>query len=171
MAAAKTLAESYDGMLSRDWDKLLEIIESGEERVVMWAFEAGGHGPFHFPVTARPRLGEDGSFIGYDIHVFDESRGRTKDRLDQEFLGWFPTKEDGVTPAVEPVPLEWSYNDDRTEAYASCWDWRHGAYSDGDWEVYIDGEAVGGGNAGDIESAIKAVHEWRINHLNSMIRK
>lgn len=32
----KTLAEAYDGMLSRDWDKLLDIVEGGGARLVAY---------------------------------------------------------------------------------------------------------------------------------------
>ncbi len=97
------------------------------------------------------RTNDWGSFIDYHIE-----RG----------LEFLPP----ITP-VEPVPLEWSYNEDRTEAYASHGDWRFYADSDGDWEVGLYGWNLTAGNTANLESAIQAIHEWRVNHLNSMIKK
>lgn len=96
------------------------------------------------------------------------------DELERFLRSGTPIKEFLLpAPSVEPAPLEWHHNDDRAEAYASHGDWRFFADSEGDWEVYFKGEVIADGDPApvDLDTAIAAVHEWRVNHLNSMIKK
>jgi len=72
---------------------------------------------------------------------------------------------------LEPKPLEWHHRDMNEEAFAADGDWAFYAWCDGDWEILYDVDRIGGGETkdGNFDTAKAAIHEWRVNHLKSML--
>ena len=82
-------------------------------------------------------------------------------------------------PALEPKPLEWKpvYMNEVGGAEIVAIDgyWSFYAWDNGGWMISIDGTCVHDGasgtdlNNGTFDTAKAAIHEWRVNHLKSMI--
>lgn len=99
MMNTKTLAESYEGCLSRDWEKLLDILESGGRRVFIQA-------PYHdYPAKEAREITqvgiaycqcENGKHVNYHIDGWIPilERGIIIKSIEKSVIGWFPTKED-----------------------------------------------------------------------------
>lgn len=87
----KTLAEAYDGMLSRDWPKLLDIVDAGGKRIVTYT-----NGPYQYSAIFHCVV-EDGRkwYWGFNQakHQFQE-RGSIIEWLEANGLFFFPTQED-----------------------------------------------------------------------------
>ncbi len=77
-ATVKTLGESYEGSLSRDWEKLMAILEAGSDRIV---------------VATDMKTGSQ-----YGMNIREEWMGGDsywlREYLENCCIGWFPTKED-----------------------------------------------------------------------------
>ncbi len=85
------------------------------------------------------------------------------------------------TPQLEPSPLEWKQLEHGGEVSGSN-GWDFTVFPNGHWFVNIDGrlifwnQAAMGGDFGedgiegeDMDTAKAAIHEWRVNHLKSII--
>lgn len=81
-------------------------------------------------------------------------------------------------PALEPKPLEWIHADpdlDGTSWQLTASDGflMYSVWKSGTWEIYYGGYVAvaicSGVVSGGMESAKAAIHEWRVNHLKSMI--
>jgi len=75
---------------------------------------------------------------------------------------------------LEPKPLEWHHREMNEEAVAVDGDWSFYAWNNGDWSIHCDGVEVAmkWGNENDdldFDTAKAAIHEWRVNHLKSML--
>lgn len=172
----KTLGESYEGMLSRDWEKLLGILAAGGKRVLILE-------------SAKDKR----HYTSSDVYM-----GPTKAAfLESHCVGWFPTKDDFPAPSVEPAPLEWEKREEVESdipeldylepRYDSPENWLVATDGVFTYNIHIDGfwEIVGMFCDGyldttlhdklapheNFETAKAQVHEWRVNHLNSMIKK
>ena len=83
-------------------------------------------------------------------------------------------------PVLEPKPLEWKavYMNEVGGAEIVAIDgyWSFYAWDNGGWMISIDGTCVHDGasgtdlNNGTFDTAKAAIHEWRVNHLKSMIQ-
>lgn len=111
------------------------------------------------------------------FRIDPDYRGRVYATYDSDFDIEYLESLDGIKfldPApkpLEPRPLEWRENDDKTESLCQDGDWAFEADSNGSWAIMWEDKYMGGDdNIGDgsTESAKSAIHEWRINHLNSM---
>jgi len=75
---------------------------------------------------------------------------------------------------LEPKPLEWRKNtNDFNEHLCEDDYWTFSANSDGSWVIFHGNAYMGGeDNPTDglsIDDAKAAIHEWRVNHLKSML--
>ena len=142
------------------------------------------------PVLLKSLLDAGETIIGLDpnchpIELFS---------CDDEY--WFETREDryplkhsfagmvflvpSPRPALEPKPLEWKpvYMNEVGGAEIVAIDgyWSFYAWDNGGWMISIDGTCVHDGasgtdlNNGTFDTARAAIHEWRVNHLKSMIQ-
>jgi hypothetical protein len=74
---------------------------------------------------------------------------------------------------LEPKPLEWKVSiddidEDGDGAYCHDGDWTFIIAQDQSWEIYFLDEVVATDCGHQIE-AKAAIHEWRVNHLKSML--
>ena len=74
---------------------------------------------------------------------------------------------------LEPKPLEWKVSiddidEDGEGAYCHDGDWSFIIAQDQSWEIYFMDEVVATDCGHQIE-AKAAIHEWRTNHLKSML--
>ena len=90
----KTLGESYEGCLSRDWEKLLTILEGGGIRAHIYVE------PF-MDITAERLSTSNATLLGPNLmnykvmnYVGLYSRNKALEVLEKGCVGWFPTKED-----------------------------------------------------------------------------
>ena len=86
-----------------------------------------------------------------------------------EFLFLIPPR-----PLVlEPKPLEWTEVDDENGECLESKDglfWDFWCWSNGDWGIELDGAIVAENTSkGNFDTAKAAIHEWRVNHLKSML--
>ncbi len=140
-----SIETTYKGMWSSDPSLLKSLLDVGETII---AVSGMGYGRAFFYDC-------DYVFqVGDDLHYIEK-------RMD-ELLFLIPPR-----PLVlEPKPLEWKKID---EGYFEAKD---GAFtyqvdSSGFWSV--DNVAYFPNTATDTESAKAAIHEWRVNHLKSML--
>ena len=145
-----SIEETYKGMWSSDATLLKSLLDAGNTII------ENGYGS-----TTRLFEKRDGRYwIGDDAYSIDEFLREWNYYGGSEFL--IPPR-----PLVlEPKPLEWVKID---ESYFEAKD---GAFtyqldSSGFWSV--DNVAYFPNTATDMDTAKAAIHEWRVNHLKSML--
>jgi len=74
-------------------------------------------------------------------------------------------------PIVEPKPLEWKQDIDneKCESAKGGEDWRFYASIEGHGRIYFRHEVIFSENSASMDTAKAAIHEWRVNHLKSML--
>jgi len=107
----KTLAESYEGMLSRDWDKLLDALDRGEERLLVYS--AGLDEVDSPPYTKNNVSKAFKAWRGeaWEVYVIRTggyidnfaTRYEAKKVLEEHCSGYFPTKEDSPEPTLDEM--------------------------------------------------------------------
>jgi hypothetical protein len=74
---------------------------------------------------------------------------------------------------LEPKPLEWKHLEMNEEAIAVDGPWSFYAWQDGSWEINYDNRTIDAGlfvpEDGTFDTAKAAIHEWRVNHLKSIL--
>ena len=147
-----TIEETYKGMWSSDATLLKSLLDAGETII---AVSGMGYGRAFFYDC-------DYVFqVGDDMHYIEK-------RMD-ELLFLIPPR-----PLVlEPKPLEWKVSiddidEDGEGAYCHDGDWSFIIAQDQSWEIYFMDEVVATDCGHQIE-AKAAIHEWRTNHLKSML--
>ena len=73
---------------------------------------------------------------------------------------------------VEPKPLEWHHLEMNEEAICGQGAWSFSCWHDGGWLIQYDGDVLIDNmhlEDGDFDTAKAAIHEWRVNHLKSML--
>ncbi len=140
-----SIEETYKGMWSSDATLLKSLLDAGETII---AVSGMGYGRAFFYDC-------DYVFqVGDDLHYIEK-------RMD-ELLFLIPPR-----PLVlEPKPLEWVKIDD------GYFEAKDGAFtyqvdSSGFWSV--DNVEYYPNTATDMDTAKAAIHEWRVNHLKSML--
>lgn len=99
MAAAKTLGESYEGYLSRDWEKLLKDLDTPFAERVFIYMEMSVDGK-KYPQVYRCWKGvgwkskKPGYAFGGNYGYWPKATAIKW--LEENAVGWFPTKEDGI---------------------------------------------------------------------------
>jgi hypothetical protein len=91
---ARTLAEAYQGMLSRDWDTLLTILETGEQRVQFYRHT--------FPSGKQKEMDtkawfHDGVYCLHGVMVDLEENPKPEiieHLLEKDGIGWLPAPGD-----------------------------------------------------------------------------
>ena len=150
-----SIEETYKGMWSSDPSLLKSLLDAGETIIENGNISA-----------IRILEKRDGRYwIGEHDYSIDEFLMEWDRYGGSEFL--IPPR-----PLVlEPKPLEWHHRDMNAEAFASYDDWAFYAWYDGDWEIRYDVDRIGGGETkdGNFDTAKAAIHEWRVNHLKSML--
>ena len=145
-----SIEETYKGMWSSDPSLLKYLLDAGET------------------IIAVHNLGFGRLFVHDCEYVFDVVGYLHYVEFQlAEFLFLIPPR-----PLVlEPKPLKWHHRDMNVEAFASYDDWAFYAWYDGDWEIRYDVDRIGGGETkdGTFDTAKAAIHEWRVNHLKSML--
>ena len=160
-----SIEETYKGMWSSDPSLLKSLLDAGETIIIKIITK---------DEQLRAVKADKDCFIDLNSGTrFGRQMASTKDfadmagRLGIMFL---------VPPrpfVLEPKPLEWHHRDMNEEAFASYGDWSFYAWHDGSWEVkyggyMIDAELFMPDNS-DFDTAKAAIHEWRVNHLKSML--
>ncbi len=147
-----SIEETYKGMWSSDPSLLKSLLDAGETII---AVSGMGYGRAFFYDC-------DYVFqVGDDLHYIEK-------RMD-ELLFLIPPR-----PLVlEPKPLEWKVSiddidEDGEGAYCHDGDWSFIIAQDQSWEIYFMDEVVATDCGHQIE-AKAAIHEWRTNHLKSML--
>lgn len=145
-----SIEETYKGMWSSDATLLKSLLDAGNTII------ENGYGS-----TTRLFEKRDGRYwIGDDAYSIDEFLREWNYYGGSEFL--IPPR-----PLVlEPKPLEWVKIDD------GYFEAKDGAFtyqldSSGFWSV--DNVAYFPNTATDMDTAKAAIHEWRVNHLKSML--
>ena len=147
-----SIEETYKGMWSSDPSLLKSLLDAGETIITVSGM---GYGRAFFYDC-------DYVFqVGDDLHYIEK-------RMD-ELLFLIPPR-----PLVlEPKPLEWKVSiddidEDGEGAYCHDGDWSFIIAQDQSWEIYFMDEVVATDCGHQIE-AKAAIHEWRTNHLKSML--
>jgi len=145
-----SIEKTYEGMWSSDAALLKSLLDSGETII---AVSGMGYGRAFFYDC-------DYVFqVGDDLHYIEK-------RMD-ELLFLIPPR-----PLVlEPKPLEWTRGIEHGVEAHGCedGDWFFRVYNDGDAEIYLKDEYIDGMETIDENTAKAAIHEWRVNHLKSML--
>ena len=148
-----SIEETYKGQWSSDPDLLKSLLDAGN---TILAKHAAGFFAFLYS--------EDEEYW----YRIEESVFEMKHR----FKSWsflIPPRQ----LVLEPKPLEWKesiddFDDDRDGAYCHDGDWTFIIAQDQSWEIYFLDEVVATDCGHQIE-AKAAIHEWRVNHLKSML--
>ena len=146
-----SIEETYKGMWSSDATLLKSLLDAGETII-------RNHGIGLMPIFVTHLFGEP-RYETYDSD-WDSQYIDVKDFGSIEFL--IPPR-----PLVlEPKPLEWVKIDD------GYFEAKDGAFtyqvdSSGFWSV--DNVEYYPNTATDMDTAKAAIHEWRVNHLKSML--
>ena len=153
-----SIEETYKGMWSSDPSLLKSLLDAGETIIRK-------HGIGLMPIFVTHFFGEP-RYETYDSD-WDSQYIDAKDFGSIEFL--IPPR-----PLVlEPKPLEWKVSiddidEDGEGAYCHDGDWSFIIAQDQSWEIYFMDEVVATDCGHQIE-AKAAIHEWRTNHLKSML--
>ena len=144
-----SIEETYKGMWSSDPSLLKSLLDAGETIITNSGYLTWCDGGYWLgaPIGPIPKRYDSGLPLGFNFLI--------------------PPR-----PLVlEPKPLEWHHRDMNEEAFASYGDWSFYAWYDGDWEIRYDVDRIGGGETkdGNFDTAKAAIHEWRTNHLKSML--
>ena len=144
-----SIEETYKGMWSSDPSLLKSLLDAGETIITNSGYLTWCDGGYWLgaPIGPIPKRYDSGLPLGFNFLI--------------------PPR-----PLVlEPKPLEWHHRDMNAEAFASYDDWAFYAWYDGDWEIRYDVDRIGGGETkdGNFDTAKAAIHEWRVNHLKSML--
>ena len=146
-----SIEETYKGMWSSDPSLLKSLLDAGNTIVtnhgsVTWA--DGGYW-ISTAIGPMPKRYENDSHLGFSFLI--------------------PPR-----PLVlEPKPLEWTEVDDENGECLESKDglfWDFWCWSNGDWGIELDGAIVAENTSkGNFDTAKAAIHEWRVNHLKSML--
>ena len=152
-----SIEETYKGMWSSDPSLLKSLLDAGETIIENGNISA-----------IRILEKRDGRYwIGEHDYSIDEFLMEWDRYGGSEFL--IPPR-----PLVlEPKPLEWKVSiddidEDGEGAYCHDGDWSFIIAQDQSWEIYFMDEVVATDCGHQIE-AKAAIHEWRTNHLKSML--
>jgi hypothetical protein len=76
------------------------------------------------------------------------------------------------SPRLEPRPLEWTQEEDG-HYWGGEDPWNFISRHDGTWDILLNGQSVDGSigvpMGSTLETAKTAIHQWRVDHLKSMI--
>ncbi len=150
-----SIEETYKGQWSSDPDLLKSLLDAGNTIVTNHGSVTWADGLYWIStaIGPMPKSYESDSHLGFSFLI--------------------PPR-----PLVlEPKPLEWTINEDKTESLCSQGDWFFEADSDGAWGIVYSTKSSGskymGGvdepSEGDMDTAKAAIQEWRVNHLKSML--
>ena len=146
-----SIEETYKGMWSSDPSLLKSLLDAGNTIVtnhgsVTWA--DGGYW-ISTAIGPMPKSYESDEHLGFSFLI-----------PPRPFV-------------LEPKPLEWKVSiddidEDGEGAYCHDGDWSFIIAQDQSWEIYFMDEVVATDCGHQIE-AKAAIHEWRTNHLKSML--
>ena len=153
-----TIEETYKGMWSSDPSLLKSLLDAGETILIYESFSRGRRLREYSLVDGKYT---DGQFSARQWKEFIDFHSSTP------LMFLCPPR-----PLVlEPKPLEWKESSIQRLAKAVDGDWHFYVWDDGEWEVRYDVDRIGSGEmrGGDLDTARAAIHEWRVNHLKSML--
>ena len=160
-----SIEETYKGMWSSDPSLLKSLLDAGETIIIKIITK---------DEQLRAVKADKDCFIDLNSGTrFGRQMASTKDfadmagRLGIMFL---------VPPrplVLEPKPLEWEEVADENGECLESKDglfWDFWCWSNGDWGIELDGAIVAENTSkGNFDTAKAAIHEWRVNHLKSML--
>jgi hypothetical protein len=160
-----SIEETYKGMWSSDPSLLKSLLDAGETIIIKIITK---------DEQLRAVKADKDCFIDLNSGTrFGRQMASTKDfadmagRLGITFL---------VPPrplVLEPKPLEWKHLEMNEEAIAVDGPWSFYAWQDGSWEINYDNRTIDAGlfvpEDGTFDTAKAAIHEWRVNHLKSIL--
>ena len=146
-----SIEETYKGMWSSDPSLLKSLLDAGETIITNSGYLTWCDGGYWLgaPIGPIPKRYDSGLPLGFNFLI--------------------PPR-----PLVlEPKPLEWKVSiddidEDGEGAYCHDGDWSFIIAQDQSWEIYFMDEVVATDCGHQIE-AKAAIHEWRTNHLKSML--
>ena len=146
-----SIEETYKGMWSSDPSLLKSLLDAGETIITNSGYLTWCDGGYWLgaPIGPIPKRYDSGLPLGFNFLI--------------------PPR-----PLVlEPKPLEWKVSiddidEDGEGAYCHDGDWSFIIAQDQSWEIYFMDEVVATDCGHQIE-AKAAIHEWRVNHLKSML--
>ena len=146
-----SIEETYKGMWSSDATLLKSLLDAGETIITNSGYLTWCDGGYWLgaPIGPIPKRYDSGLPLGFNFLI-------------------------PLRPLVlEPKPLEWKVSiddidEDGEGAYCHDGDWSFIIAQDQSWEIYFMDEVVATDCGHQIE-AKAAIHEWRVNHLKSML--
>lgn len=98
--AARQLSDVYAGVLSRNWPKMLEALESGEGRVLIYSYDLpldNGKDMVVQGIIECHCFIYDGKTVSYQniagCDFFGTMRSEALDRLESRGMGFFPAND------------------------------------------------------------------------------
>lgn len=155
-----SIEETYKGMWSSDPSLLKSLLDAGETII---CFDKT------FDQVGRYRL-NDGRY------QFEDSEGEWLDDQGNIDSAINPSCYPFLIPprplVLEPKPLEWKHLEMNEEAVSVDGQWVFYAWNNGGWAIRYMGETLADYieiEDGTFDTAKAAIHEWRVNHLKSIL--